>query len=323
MPGSEAIDEDSTMTDEPTSDRPSPSSVLEFGGLFAEGAEANNLAPLVLLGLPDDSQSSFRRGPAQGPTALRVAYDGRSYNTSTERGLDLQGRVIDGGDLEPGPTWPETSKRFRLGVEEWLAREKIPFLVGGDHAVTVPAVAGFGPRGLDLHVVQIDAHGDLYPDFEGNPHSHACTGARLLEMDHVASLTQIGVRTLNSPQAELAERHPDRLRIVSAAECGTGGLASILEDLRGKPVYLTLDLDGLDPAFAPGVSHPVPGGLTSRQLLDLFLGAPFSLVGMDLVELNPARDVGELTAILAGRLVHEAMGTALATNAGKILFGRR
>jgi agmatinase len=238
---------------------------------------------------------------------MRTAYDGRNFNSTTESGVDLSQAVIDLGDLSPDDSWESSSKKYRQRIEKLLRHGKIPFIAGGDHAVTIPAVKAFAVLKTPVHVVQIDAHPDVYPEFEGNPFSHACVAARLLEMDHVASVTQLGIRTLNSEETAQLERFPDRLRIFYANEL-TGELPSVSHRDPGSLVYLTIDLDGFDPAFAPGVSHPVPGGLSSRQVLSFIRRAEWNLVGMDVVELNPSQDVNYLTAILAARLLHEGMG---------------
>ncbi|MCG8606095.1 arginase family protein, partial [bacterium] len=185
----------------------------------------------------------------------------------------------------------------------------VPFFLGGDHAVTVPIVRATAVINKPVHIVQIDAHPDLYSELDGSPSSHACTAARLLEMEHVASIIQVGVRALNQVQTELARQHRDRVQIISAKDAtGSVNLSSIPDD---GLVYVTLDLDGLDPAYAPGVSHPVPGGLTARQVLELIQSLPGRLIGMDAVEVNPDLDVNDQTSILAARLLHEAMGKAM------------
>ncbi|RMF66265.1 MAG: hypothetical protein D6743_06665, partial [Calditrichaeota bacterium] len=210
-------------------------------------------------------------------------------------------------------TWEETAQAYLKLARSLFEAGRLPFCAGGDHAVTVPIVSALGVLGTPVHVVQLDAHPDLYPVYEGNRDSHACTGARVLEMPHVASLTQMGIRTLNRIQEEEIKRHGARLHLF-----GAGDLTGTLPDLEGVPpdglVYLSIDLDCFEPAFAPGVSHPVPGGLTPRQVIDFIHRLPGRLVGMDVVELNPSRDVGERTAVLAGRLLHEGMGVAVRQN---------
>jgi len=278
---------------------------IPFAGCFS--AESDPTLPLVFAGLPCDTQSTFRRGPAEGPSRIRLAYDGRCYNATTELGADLAGLVSDAGDWLPGGSWEGTREGYRFRAEELLAGEAVPFFAGGDHAITIPLVEALEVLEEPVHVVQIDAHPDLYPEFDGDRWSHACVGARILEMEHVASLTQIGIRTLNQAQLEVARRHAGRLTILEARDLSFR--PSDLSHIRdGSPVYLTVDLDAFDPAYAPGVSHPVPGGITPRQALALIQEAPWRLVGMDAVEVNPSLDQGDRTAVLAARLLHEAMG---------------
>lgn len=281
------------------------SQTIPFAGCFASGVDTL----WGFLGIADDSQSSFLGGPASAPGSVRDAYDGRCFNATTELGVDVAARVMDLGDLRPAPSWDASARAYEAAVAAQLSRGVTPFVVGGDHAVTVPVVRAF--RNLEaVHVVQVDAHPDLYPELDGNPDSHACTGARLLELDHVLSVTQLGIRTMNEIQERQRERFSDRLFIheARALKQEMPRLAHIPE---GAPVYITIDIDGIDPAFAPGVSHPVPGGLTTRQALDLVQRGHWKLVGMDVVEVNPSRDVNQQTAILAARLLHEGIGYAM------------
>ena len=276
-----------------------------FAGCFADDDES----ALVFLGLADDTQSSYLGGCAGGPAAIRNAYDGHCFNTTTESGVDLEHAVSDLGDRYPGDSWEASARDYKAQAEVLFAAGRVPFIAGGDHAVTIPVVEALEVLEQPVHVIQVDAHPDLYPDFEGNRFSHACTGARILEMEHIASLTQLGIRTMNAVQSPFLERYPDRLIIHEAREL-PAELPELTHIPEGALVYITIDMDGLDPAFAPGVSHAVPGGLSSRQVLDFLQRGHWALVGMDFVEVNPSRDVNDQTAILAARLLHEGMGYA-------------
>ncbi|MCI0695169.1 agmatinase [candidate division KSB1 bacterium] len=281
--------------------------IVPFAGCFT--ADPEKQTPLVFAGLPDDSQSSFRRGSAQGPQRIRLAYDGNCYNATTESGADLTGAVADLGDLPSKSTWKLTARSYQE-FAAWLFQiGKIPFFAGGDHAVTVPIIAALVEIGEPVHIIQIDAHPDLYLEYEGNRDSHACTISRALEMRHVASVTQLGIRTLNQAQMPQLERYRKHVHLFHARDL-PGELPLLPHISPGAPVYLTVDLDGFDPAYAPGVSHPVPGGLTPRQVLNFIQNAQWKLVGMDVVEINVDLDVNDQTAILAARLLHEAMGFA-------------
>jgi agmatinase len=284
---------------------------LPLGGLLA--TDSDPTLPLAFAALPCDQSSSIRPGSRDGPGRIRLAYDGRVYNATTETGIDLSGAVSDLGSWEPEATWEATRATYTAKAAAVLGRGQSLFVAGGDHGITMPLGQALEVVGEQIHVVQLDAHPDLYPEYRGDRWSHACVAARLLEMEHISTVTQIGVRTLNHAQAEVARRHPGRLAIVEARDVGGG---SILESgdlpdiLRvGAKVWLTVDLDAFDPAFAPGVAHPVPGGLTPRQAIELIQESGWDLVGMDVVECLPERDEGDRTAVLAARLLHEAMGT--------------
>ncbi len=281
---------------------------VPFAGCFQPDPELAGGCRLVFAGLPDASQSSFHHGSEAAPARIRAAYDGRCYNSCSERGVDLAGRVEDRGDLPSGTTWAETAQRYRHFAEEALTSGKIPFFAGGDHAVTVPVAEALAVLGEPIHVVQFDAHPDLYPEYEGNRHSHACTIHRLLEMPHIQFVTQIGIRASEESQRRVARRFQDRLAAMEARQAMS---APFPHPPDTAAVYVTLDLDALDPAFAPGVSHPLPGGLFPRPLLDWFVDARWRLVGMDVVEVNPSLDERDRTSILAARLLHEAMALAL------------
>lgn len=285
----------------------SPDALIPFAGCLTKDPSADT--SLVFIGIPDDSQSTYRWGCSRGPGLIRTVYDGRSFNSTSESGADLAGSVIDFGNIEPSDSWQSSAAHYQTSIESLLMDRKIPFILGGDHAVTIPAVEAMRILDEPVHVIQIDAHPDLYAEYHGVPHSHACVAARILEMEHVVSLTQLGIRTLNDEQSTQLVRFHDRLRILFARDL-TGPLPGLRHIPDDALVYLSVDLDGFDPAFAPGVSHPVPGGLTSRQVLTLIQNGRWKLVGMDVVELNPSADVNNLTAILAARLLHEGMGYA-------------
>lgn len=223
--------------------------------------------------------------------------------------MDLEKAVTDLGDLPCEKSWLETARGYRRFTESLLREPKIPFFAGGDHAVTVPVVEALALLDLPIHVIQMDAHPDLYPEFEGSRSSHACVAARLLEMKHVASLSQLGIRTMNADQKAIADQYGDRLWVQTARRL-PGPIPQPPQIPEGAAVYLTVDLDAFDPAFAPGVSHPVPGGLTPRQALNFIQDAAWRLIAMDAVEINPSLDRNNCTAVLGARLLHEGMGLA-------------
>ncbi|NNC36123.1 MAG: agmatinase, partial [Hyphomonadaceae bacterium] len=171
--------------------------------------------------------------------------------------------------------------------------------LGGDHFVTWPAVEGLvRARDEPPHLVHIDAHPDLYPNFEDNPHSHASPMARLVENDRIASLTQIGIRTINPVQQAQINKYG--VKVITPSN-----LQNLRSVLPNGPTYLTIDLDGLDPAYAPGVSHHEPGGLSVRDVIKIIADLPGPLIGGDIVELNPERDLNDMTAAVALKLLKE------------------
>ena len=258
--------------------------------------------PVALLGVPWDRHSSHARGPALGPAAIRAALLSQAGNAFNIRGQDIRasGVMIDVGDVVFGVVADEADA-ISGAVAAQLALERPVLSLGGDHAVTYPVIRAFHDRWPDLTIVHIDAHPDLYDDFEGDPLSHASPFARIMEQGMANRLIQIGIRASNPHLDAQAKRFgvetfsPDQFSAAVAA-------------LPKGPTYLSIDLDGLDPAYAPGVNHYEPGGLSTREMLALIAAIPGPLVGADIVELAPARDHLDMTAILAAKLVKELVG---------------
>ncbi len=256
---------------------------------------------VALLGVPYDAGSSYQRGPSGAPVLIREALWTEAGNTWTESGLDLKdGRLEDEGDLWFTDREPGTDARARIeeAVGTILDSGRRPLLLGGDHSITYPALRGMRPHYPRLGILHLDAHPDLYHDFQGDPYSHACPFARIMEEGLADRLVQIGIRTMTGHQREQAERFGVEVIEMSAWRDGM--------PLRfDMPVYLTLDLDAIEPGLAPGVSHREPGGLTVRQALGIIQSIEAPLAGADLVELNPLNDPSGLSAAVAGKLVKE------------------
>jgi arginase len=254
---------------------------------------------VALLGVPWDEHSSFTRGPSLAPPAIRAALRSPSTNLSTESGLDLgtDPRFTDAGDLEI-PAGAGALETIERGIARVLASGSRVLALGGDHAVSYPLLRAHASHHSGLTLVHLDAHPDLYDEFEGDRLSHACPFARILEERLVRRLVQVGIRTLNAPQRAQAERFGvERIEMKDWRP----GLAL---DTDG-PVYVSIDLDVLDPAFAPGVSHPEPGGPSPRDVIGFLQRLRGRVVGADVVELNPSRDPEGLTARVAAKLVKE------------------
>jgi agmatinase len=269
---------------------------------------------LALLGLPWDRSSSFERGAAEAPPHIRQALWSPSTNTATELGIAIEPTTVDDrGDLAFDEDAAAARTAIERGVAALLEARAVPLLLGGDHSVTYPALRAFRSR-PPATVLHLDAHGDLYDEFplpgpgepagHGDPYSHACPFARAMEEGLIGRLVQVGIRTQTPHlKAQAARFGVEVYGMDRWAEAP-------IETLTG-PVYVSLDLDGLDPAFAPGVAHPEPGGLSTREVIGLLHRIRAPIAGGDVVELNPRHDVRDLTARAAAKLLKELAAVAL------------
>ena len=259
---------------------------------------------IKLLGIPWDADSSYLRGPAQGPAAIREELERvRVYsNMTTELGVDLEtpGVWSDAGDVEVSDgEGTRTAITSKVGG---LMREGHPVLsLGGDHSVTWPILRGVFAHVGKVDVLHFDAHPDLYDEFEGSRTSHACPFARSLEEGMIGRLVQVGIRTV--PQS--LRRQVERYGVEQVTMADWNGPPTVKFD---RPVYISLDIDALDPAFAPGVSHREPGGLSVRDIVATLHRLQGRVVAADLVELNPKTDINGVTATVAVKLLRELAG---------------
>ncbi len=254
---------------------------------------------LAILGIPFDANSSFLKGPSQAPQTIREQLHCGSANYFTEHGtnLETENHLKDVGDI----SFSKEKRWFDAIYEtssEILEKDARVLSLGGDHSVTWPIIRAYAQKFQPLTLLQIDAHPDLYNDLDGNKASHACPFARIMEEGLVTRLVQIGIRTLNEHQREQAEQFG--VEIIEMKDWSINKLPSF-----DTPLYLSLDLDGLDPAYAPGVSHHEPGGFSTREVLNIIQTLNPVLVGADVVELNPSRDPVGMTAMLAAKLMKE------------------
>jgi len=260
--------------------------------------------PVKLVGLPTDSHSSFLRGASGAPAAIRAALSSDHSNRATERGVELglEIAIEDCGDLPLNEDLADPAK-ISEALEAIAFDGAVPICLGGDHMVTFPIVSGLARVHGPVNILHFDAHPDLYDDFEGDPFSHASPFARIMEKGLARRLVQVGIRTMNGHCREQAKKFgvdviemrdfaPDRVPIPEA------------------PLYVSIDLDGLDPAFAPGVSHHEPGGLSTRDILSVLHRIEGGIIGADVVELNPSRDINQMTATVAAKLVKELAALA-------------
>ncbi|MGD9239947.1 MAG: agmatinase [Desulfobacterales bacterium] len=260
---------------------------------------------VAVIGIPFDANSSFMQGAARAPAQIRKTMNSGASNLCSESGIDLAARsdFIDLGDMRVDGD-SDAIETIEASVTELLNRDIRLVSLGGDHAITYPIIKAFHKRFGQLEIVQLDAHPDLYDTYEGNRFSHACPFARIMEERLASRLIQIGIRALNPHQQQQAERFG--VEIITIPQYDNAARIQLT-----GPLYLSIDLDVLDPAFAPGVSHHEPGGLTTRQVIELIqqLQAPF--VGADIVELNPKRDSSEITAMAAVKILKEVSARML------------
>lgn len=253
-----------------------------------------------LFGLPTDINSSFERGAATAPAVIREALWSERGNLACSAGLEIGTDIVlvDDGDLPLTENVAADDAVIARHVALVQAAGAVPLALGGDHAVTFPLVAAVAAQSGPVTILHFDAHPDLYDELGGNRRSHASPFARIMEGGHAARLVQVGIRTLGHHCRAQADRFG--VEIVPMA-----GFHPSDVPLLAGPLYISIDLDGIDPGEAPGVAHPEPGGLTVRELLAVLHAQTAPIVGADIVELNPARDRGGVTAILAAKLIRE------------------
>ena len=265
------------------------------------------LGDLAILGLPVDHNSSFMTGPAMGPQRMREALHCGSANLTCENGHDLgnDNRWKDLGDLIFDDTSTAIAE-IETRAEEIITTGAKLLSIGGDHSVSAPLLRAHSKRYPNLNILHFDAHSDLYDEMQGNRDSHACPFARAMETGRVKRLVQVGIRTLNKHQQEQAEKFG--VEIIAMKDWRP----EITFNFDG-PLYLSVDLDVLDPAFAPGVSHHEPGGMSVRDLINALHKLDADLIGADIVELNPHRDLVGMTAMVAAKLTKEISAKLITT----------
>lgn len=256
-------------------------------------------ARLRLIGAPTDCHSSFLRGAAKAPPAIRAAIGSPHGNAACESGIEIgTDLIVEEGEDLPLAEAEGDAALITAAVARSIGDGAVPLVLGGDHSISWPVVEAVAAAHGPVDILHFDAHPDLYDNFEGDPRSHASPFARIMERGLARRLVQVGIRTLNRHCREQAERF-------GAEIVEMRGFAPDRVPIPDGPLYISIDLDGFDPAFAPGVSHHEPGGLSVRDVLAVLERVEARVVGADIVEYNPARDVNGVTAVLAAKLVKE------------------
>jgi arginase len=258
-----------------------------------------------VLGVAFDENSSYKRGAALAPPLIRAAFLSDSSNLWTENETDLgaPGIFADAGDICPSQAdMPQETERaasrlYKTGLKV--------LALGGDHSVTFPLVKAAAQFHPDLTILHFDAHPDLYDNFEDNPHSHASPLARVMESGLARRLVQVGIRTMNGHQRQQATRFG--VEVLTMQDW-----RKVFDLSFESPLYVTFDMDCLDPAFAPGIAHREPGGLSTRDALSVIQSLNANLIGADIVEFNPTQDPLGMTDMVAAKIFKELAAKMLA-----------
>ena len=282
-----------------------------WSGLASDDADAE----VSVLGIPFDNATSLRKGAAQAPDRIRAITP--HVAPVTEEGVRLAGLAVrDYGNVPADLNW---ERYFGAVKEQALEALEHPFtlFIGGDHSVTIPLTdASDTALTGQLGYIQIDSHTDLMDMFQGHSWSHACTARRVLELPsfdthHTAF---VGIRSWLDEELDFLDEHPE-VHVHTARSIHLRGIDAVALDVAARladvdAVYLSLDIDGLDPAFAPGTGTAEAGGLSSRQLLEflriIFTRLPVRV--MDIVEVAPPLDHADVTSMAAIKVIYEVFG---------------
>lgn len=278
--------------------------MTDFGGSIKQTDEFE----FAILGIPFDEKSSYMKGVSKGPQAIRDASTGEAINQWTESAVNLEEEtnIVDLGDLDVSGSFWDVFAKTEERVREILEKEAVPIVLGGDHSLTYPIVKAFASKYKHLDILHFDAHPDLYDELYGDRYSHGCSFARIIEEGYVANLVQVGIRAATGQHREMAAKHG--IRMIEMKDINQ----TMALDF-DNPLYISFDVDALDPAFAPGVSHHEAGGLSTRQVINMFHDLKGTIVGLDVVEVNPDRDTVGITASAAVKIIMEVIGKIVAS----------
>ena len=257
---------------------------------------------VALVPVPFDDNASWLKGPAKAPDKIAEVFLHGSLNMTSELGVAFtREETLYLAQALNCQTYDDIKASAQATLAALKKAQSVPIFIGGDHSVTYPLVDALTDGYQDLTILHFDAHPDLYHEFKGNPHANACPFARIMEQKRVKRLVQVGIRTMNQHQQAQA----DKFGVEVYAMKDRGQLANLQLD---GPLYISFDIDALDPSCAPGVSHVEPGGLSVREVLDVLHAIQCPIVGADIVEYNPNRDINDLTAYACVKLIKEIAG---------------
>lgn len=267
---------------------------------FADASSSFEESEFVIVGVPFDRTTTYRSGTRFAPTSIReVTHTFEKENF--EHGTTFEDMAVhDAGDLYEEGTADEMVAAIEEEANRIVSAKKFPLFMGGEHSISPPIVKAFG----DISVITIDAHLDFRDEYQGLRNSHACAHRRIVDHVGKGNAFAFGVRSISSDE-DLAEAvYADAFRIHK--EGCEKVFEEMLSKLKRKPVYVSLDIDGIDPAYAPGTGTPEPFGLTPWDVRYIINRLGDRLVGFDVVEVCPPYDNGN-TSILAARMMREVM----------------
>ena len=281
---------------------------INFPNYFADSESGFKEAEFVIFGVPYDKTSSFRHGAEKAPTTIRQAsWNFETYDLRT--GIDLKDiKFHDYGDLDvkslDTKAMVEKVRNFTLKL---LENNKFPIAIGGEHSITPGIVSAFQN---DIAVLSLDAHIDFREQYEKDINNHACVTRRIADHINIKNIAVLGVRSAEKEEFECAKN--SGLFCIDAFSICKEGVSEAIQKtkkhLGNKKVYLTLDIDVVDPAYAPGTSTPEPFGLTPIDVLNIIESFSSQLIGFDIVEVCPPYDNGE-TSLLAAKLIRNVIAT--------------
>ncbi len=280
---------------------------MNFPDYFADAEAGFNIANFVIFGVPYGKTSSFRYGAEKAPKAIRQAsWNFETYDIRT--GIDLKDiQIHDYGNLDVDNIGSkEMVEKVTDFTSPVLKENKFPIVIGGEHSITPGVIKAF-PK--DSAVLFLDAHMDYRKSYENDVYNHACTVRRVTDHIAVKNIAVLGVRS--AEKKEFYDAEESDLFYKDSFSIRKNGISETIEEtkryLKNKKIYLTLDIDVIDPAYAPGASTPEPFGLTPFDVLEIIEAFSSQLIGFDVVEVCPAYDHGE-TSLLAAKLIRSLIG---------------
>jgi agmatinase len=274
-------------------------------------------ADIIIWGIPFDGAVSAEKGAAVAPDRLREL--SRILPLATEEGMVFQSlKIRDEGNIQPHLNWEQYFGEVNKRAYDMIAQNKFCLFLGGDHSISIPLESAFARAyaGENVGIIHFDAHCDLANEYDGHRWSHACTQRRALELANVkpGNLTLVGIRSFMEDELEFLGNHPE-IRVITAREIDKQGLGHTFKTISERyqdcrTIYFSIDIDVLDPAFAPGTGTPESGGLSTRELMELVreIMVHLPVKAVDIVEVSPPLDSSNITSWAALKVIYEIFG---------------